>query len=277
MRRKVNNLQRKRIFFLGIVAFVTIFFTYLLGYKFYCLARDSFSHTLIPDRIVLSMHDFYSQDVKGEIEYFLWRELACDDGDSITPVFLCKTLKQNFKIISKGGWHQDSFGQAELIIYGTRPKFLLSNQFVVGNKRVLFSKDLFREYSLSSLKSLSVKSSFLHEKISHRLHQFLQKVPDWCWDEYTLSYLGPNKIFLDKTCLDKTCLDGESNGRKYRVITDEHLGITRPGLVEIPTLYDDCMRRKKIEKSSWFYRTRRFVCDTRFDGVMYTKFDYVKA
>jgi len=272
-----RNKNIKRIFFLSAIASVMLLLVGLLGHKSYCLARDSFSHALIPDRIVLSMHDFYSQDVKSDIEYFLWRELACDTGGSVSSAFLCKTLKDNFKIISRISWHQDSFGQAELIIYGTHPKFLLSklftnNQFVVGSKRALFSKDLFREYPVASLKSLSVKSSFLHEKISHRLHQFLQKVPDWCWDDYTLSYLGPNEIFLDKTCLD-----GESDGRKYRVVTDEHLGVTRPVLVEIPTFYDDCMTRKKIEKSSWFYRTRRFVCDTRFDGVMYTKFDYDKV
>jgi len=158
--------------------------------------------TMTPSSIQIRYHHIYSQALKKEISDFVFSNAASVDYANFNPALFCKTLKRKFKFVKKVSWNWNSSERAQVIIEGIRPSFLVNNEFVLGNKKRLFPTKIFQDIPTDSLKMLMVDSSFVCEKLSPSVYEFLQSIPDLYWDRYTVSYLGDHAMYSDsKFCL----------------------------------------------------------------------------
>jgi hypothetical protein len=213
-----------------IAALIFFLLVGLVGYKgctaFYGFVRERFA----PRSICVVCNRIYSDSLKKRIKKFVLGYLISRSYADIDLYYLCKNLKDKFKVVRKILWNWRSWEEAVLTIEGVRPLFCINENFILGNKKRLFSSDLFSDVDKNSLRYLKMAQPPV--KISSDVYEFLRKIPSSYWEKYSIDYRGRRNIEL------------ASKNEKIRFVVDQ----------------DSMFDRDKIDKAKKLHKD--FICSS---------------
>ena len=214
-----------------------------------------------PQSINIVCKNIYSDELRCEIKQSIVKYLSGRSYAAVSLSELHKNLKQYFKLIEKISWNWRSWSDAELIVEGVQPLFLVNDMFVLGEKRRLFPTVFFSDISMDSLCSVKLDFLFCGIKVPRRVHSFLKKVPKDYWKSYKISYCSSERIELESKKL----------GSKVRFVLNEELFFNRKKIKQAEYLNVSRPIKGSRGSSIGCRRNKNVVYDLRFENRIYAK------
>jgi len=230
-------------------------FACLVAYKGGKRAFVFIKERFAPQSICIICKNIYSNELREEINDSVIRYLSGRSYSDVSLKELHKNLRQYFKLIKKTSWNWGDWGESKLVVEGVQPLFLVNDIFVLGEKRRLFPMVFFPDIPMQSLRPVKIDFSLCGIKVPRYVYDFLKKIPLDYWDEYSISYLGKERIILE--------------GSSICFVVNENVMFDRIKIKRAENLYQDVLRRSSVGLSTM--KSKRVVYDLRFDNRIYAK------
>jgi hypothetical protein len=114
----------------------------------------------------------------------------------------------------------------------------MNKDYIIGNKRRLFSKADFDKYDGLLFKDVHINKTFYDQKLALSVYGLLQRIPNDVYRDYKIIYKQPTDIML---------IPKDTN-RKYRVVVDEKTLFDKNKRLALPKVEADVRKKDKETK-----------------------------
>ena len=193
MKLKKNQKKKKylKIFLLASLAVLTI----VVGKKMVSTLHETVLTLLKPESFSITFSDVYSPHVKQAISHFVTQKITKTEKNDFSPRAICDNLCKEFAIISTISWKMLSPKHLLINISGIKPAYVVNNMIVGKNKKIL-NPESFVTYNSKLLKHISIPASFYDSTIKQSMYDFLEKIPENVWIQYSIEYHRSSEIVL---------------------------------------------------------------------------------
>lgn len=230
------------------------------GYRLYTaspLLYASFVAASRPQSVTVSYEKIYSASVQHQLRSHCDLLLSGSTFYQLDGNALYQELKKPVSLLSSCEYAVDREGNISLKLIGVDPTICLNGQYVVGEDQHLYDKSLFETYDFEHVGSIEVAQHFLNQTLDQSTYQFLQKVPNDRWKNYTIQYAGRHNITLKPLNSEK----------KYRVNADDQTFFNDRVFEYVDQLYEQL----KVQSTTRRQRNRYWVFDIRFDKRIFVR------
>lgn len=213
--------------------------------------RATFTLLSQPQTMAFSCDHFYSTTLQEAIVHTVDQLVTGSTFYHLDGATLYQELKKPFPLVSSCRYDIDHQGKLSVVVNGTKPEFLINEQFIVGMDQRLYDKELFEEVNPQSLYSVTLSEQYCTDFLDGSIYQFLQKIPNERWTNYTIKYTGTHAVQLRPVNQEK----------KYRVKADENSFFDDRKLLYVDQLYEQLKNQQQVRRR----QNRWWVFDIRFD------------
>jgi len=261
---------RKRAVRISKVKFLLISFIFLLiitvalflvfgGIKLF-FAQKIIGKVFAPRKVILSISQIYSKSVQETLKFYIQNKLGNKDFSDFDVSSFYKDLKSEFKFIRKIEWNINNPDFANLKIIGITPLYLVNDEWILGNKKRLFKKELFNELNLENLRNVFVGEKYLGHKLNEFVYDFLQEAKLFKhWDKFNVTYFDFSNIELAPKNLNFN----------YLLRLDESNFFDSKKIDFVDLNFDDLKKEKFMHPRK--KDSQKIVYDLRFKDRIYVK------
>lgn len=215
-----------------------------------------------PKKVSCTVSNVSCQKTHNQIIQFVHTKTSQDSLLNFDRVAFYNNLKQQFPIIKSLDWRFSISQTLQLHVRGTTPYCIINNEFVLGDKKKLFSKDFFQESHLATLPHIKINQPLDHEKINTAVYNFVHKISPEMWQQFDIIYHTSSNIELVPH--QSIC--------KCRIITDEETFFQRPKFNALSAIFNDLCQQGFITKRILKSQTIPLAFDFRIKDQIIIKF-----
>ncbi len=262
---KVENSKHNkinRISVLVIFAAILIPSLFSLTKKFIQSAKEKANSNLCFEKIEFEFESIYSQKVESEIRNFIKNQIQGATLLSFDQNEFYKNLKTNFSIIKQFECHINAL-TIYLKIVGAKPYCLINNNWVMCNKKQLFSTDLFDQFNLNNLKNITLNDKSYQNHLPKDLYHFIKQIPQEHWEYFDINFTKSTEIYLTP----------KNEALNYCFVTNEKNIFDKPTMAKAQELYKKLIHDGNFIKKMKLKKNQKLVLDLRFKNRIITSFD----
>jgi len=253
--KKISKIKFLLITFIFLLL-ITVAFFLVFGGAWMFFSKKVIGKAFAPRKIILSINEVYSMPARKELNSFV----QSYDFSDFDISFFYKELKKNFKFIKKVESNFSNPDFAHLKLVGVIPLYLVNDEWILGNKRRLFRKELFSELNLENLRDVFIKEQYLGNKLDNVVYDFLQKVCNFKhWDNYRVTYFDFSNIELSPKDLKLNYL--------LRMNVHNFFDSKKYDFIDLAF---DCLENEEIRQLKGS-RQHKIIYDLRFKDRIYVK------
>ncbi|MFH1254550.1 MAG: hypothetical protein V1646_03905 [bacterium] len=261
---KVENSKHNKISRISVLVIFTAILIpslFSLTKKFILSAKEKASTNLSFEKIEIEFENIYSKEVESEIREFAKNQIQKATLLSFDQNEFYKNLKNNFSIIKQFECHINSL-TIHLKIVGVKPYCMVNNNWVMCNKKQLFTTNLFDQFDLTNLKNISLNDKSLKNPLPKNLYCFIKQVPQDHWEAFDINFVKSTEIYLTP----------KNQALNYCFVTNEKNIFDKPKVTKAQGLYKKLMYDENFIKKMKRKRNHKLVLDLRFKNRIVTSF-----
>ncbi|MFH1644476.1 MAG: hypothetical protein ABIA74_04855 [bacterium] len=259
---KFNRKNKIKFLLVALPILIAIFLLvyFLFAWLKNVFTKNIFTKIVTPKTITWSVDEIYSEGEKKGLEKFVQENIESKAFESFDYANFYHRLKKDHKLVKKVEWDFSNPDYAQIKIYGIKPKYLINDKFILGNKKRLFDKVHFDNFSFDNITKINVANKFLGEKLDLNVYQFLNDSSTCnCWDKFDVFYFDKSKISLIP----------KDYSFEYLVNVDEDNFSNAEKFIFVNSIYNDLMQE-------WILNQRKnkknvFAFDLRFGDKIYVR------
>lgn len=242
-----------KIILLVIILFILFFVSKLILKNFYSISKKA----LEISQINLKIENSYSSLIEENLKKFFELKTKNINLNNFNSESFYKDLKSNFKLVKKVEFNFSKPTELQVQVFLIKSKYLVNNNFIIGDKKRVFSKDNFEKIDFNFLKKVYINPALVKTKLDIEVYNFLENITGYIWQNYEINYLSSNNIILKP----KDILD-----LNFYLITEQNLTFfkTEKNMSYLSKIFYYCLNNKN--KS-----TKAYLVDLRFENRVYLR------
>ncbi len=226
----------------------------------YLVFQNHIHYFFTPNKVECIISNIKNQTLVNEIENYINLNIP-KDLLSLDQKEFYKKVKHAYPIIKSIEFSFLISKTLQIKVHGVTPWCLINDQYVLANKKRLFSKELFDSEELKNLKALNIDEKMLDLKITAQTNDLLQKIPLDIWRYFSVILHSPLKIEL--TPRTSPC--------KCHIITDTLSIHEKNKFAMLGSIFIDLCKRGCVTKKMVNAKTPQFAFDFRMKDQIIVK------
>lgn len=205
------------------------------------------------DYVSAEFKNFYSPRVVDDLRACITKYVRSKNLLSFKSQDLYAELKSCCKLIKSFDCKIDVPRVVNLTLTGVTPYCLVNKNFVVGDKKRLFSVDEFNTFDVTQLPSIVITGK-LPEKMASNVYTFLHDIPEKRWREFAITYHDATTIELQPYFSKIPC----------KILVDQESFFDDAKLHKIGAVFNDMLHRGLLTSKTLQAHESRLMFDLRF-------------
>ena len=196
--------------------------------------------SITPRNFNITCDEFYSADLKAEIEQYVHDALTHQDPFNFDTALFYEHLQETFPVLRKISWQVQDAGKATMRLVGSEPRYVVNKNLVLCEDNKLFSTKWFCDYPLDALPSIEMKLDG-NKVLPFAIGSWLSGLPGDVRDFFHVVYEGETKILLQP----------KEQGSAYRLVVDETTAYDVTKIELAQKIYrDECSGKQPAQKGT---------------------------
>lgn len=217
---------------------------------------------LQPTLVECEVHHVYSQELVRSIQAAVQEHAKDSLIICFKPQNLYEKLKEQFTCLKSMSYELQAPKMVKITLYGTTPKVIVNENFILGDKRRLFALSDFQDFDCAQLPCISIASAWCEKKLAKQAYDFVQRVPISMWNRFKILFTSPEVIILTPT----------QNACPFKIIADVHTFFNENKFEQVNSVFNDLIKKEQITQRMLASKECNVVFDVRFDNRVYVKF-----